>query len=76
MMQRKTFLASSATIVGWALFPFNKSLQTASKKPPATYTTPPYLKSGDTIGITSPAGFIIKKKLSLQVFKSMAGALK
>jgi muramoyltetrapeptide carboxypeptidase len=57
-MNRKYFISSLvtagaalSTTSGWAAAPS----ESASRK---SHKTPPYLKPGDTIGITSPAGYI------------------
>jgi muramoyltetrapeptide carboxypeptidase len=62
-MQRKTFLTSCATAFGGVLFPFNNAVHAIEKIDPPTYIIPPYLKAGDTVGITSPAGFITKEQI-------------
>ena len=61
-MKRKFFLGSVVTSLGAVLLaPFEKSIAadlaytTGDETLPAI---PPYLKNGDTIGVTSPAGYI------------------
>ncbi|HTD93607.1 MAG TPA: LD-carboxypeptidase [Chitinophagaceae bacterium] len=54
-MNRKHFLASSASFMALSAFlPARGSSQVEDTVP----SIPPYLKAGDTIGITSPAGYI------------------
>src|SRR6218665_3184168 len=53
-MNRKNFLSSSAGLIAASAFPFSA---TAAEGNPAP-VIPPYLKKGDMIGITSPAGYI------------------
>lgn len=52
-MKRKSFIASALP----AAMAF-KALSANMANEPANLTIPPYLKPGDTIGITSPAGYI------------------
>lgn len=59
-MDRKKFIASSAAIVAAACSPFG-SVQALPKMEPANGIIPPYLKPGDMIGITSPAGYILRE---------------
>ncbi len=56
MMNRKHFLNAAATGIAGCLVPFQQAV--AAFNPPAKILIPPYLKSGDVIGITAPAGFI------------------
>ena len=53
-MNRKHFISSGAAFLGASILP-KPALATDDPKTPII---PPYLKSGDTIGITSPAGYI------------------
>jgi muramoyltetrapeptide carboxypeptidase len=68
MMQRKKFLGLSASLITSMAFPLKKGLAAINDEE-TIYTKPPYLKPGDTIGITSPAGYItvqeIKPAISL-----------
>src|SRR5688572_25388850 len=58
-MKRKDFLSS---VVGaGALIPSWKNM--VADVPEASHIQPPYLKKGDTIGITSPAGYITAEEL-------------
>lgn len=55
-MNRKRFLASGSALLATTFLPsFTKKNEDEDE---LTYTTPPKLKEGATIGITSPAGFI------------------
>jgi muramoyltetrapeptide carboxypeptidase len=60
-MQRKQFLGLSASLITGLTFPLKKSL--AANDEETVYIRPPYLKQGDTIGITSPAGYITLEEL-------------
>ena len=62
-MNRKTFLGSSASLLAGSLFP-GLPVSAASNAEEATYKTPPYLKPGDVIGITSPAGYITLEEIA------------
>lgn len=54
-MKRKHFLQSTAAIAAAALVPFASRPVAAPTK---EIKIPPYLQQGDTIGITSPAGYV------------------
>jgi muramoyltetrapeptide carboxypeptidase len=54
-MNRKDFLASTSSLLAASTL---AGLSTAESEPAAPPVIPGYLKSGDTIGITSPAGYI------------------
>lgn len=54
-MKRKQFISSAALALG-SLSAFSQSFGDAEE--PVSGLIPPYLKPGDTIGITSPAGYI------------------
>jgi muramoyltetrapeptide carboxypeptidase len=60
-MQRKQFLGLSASLITALPLPFKKSF--AADDEETVYIRPPYLKPGDTIGITSPAGYITLEEL-------------
>ncbi len=62
-MNRKTFLNSSAIVLGGALVPFKQTLGGEVYEEDDLYKKPPSLKRGDVIGITSPAGFITLEQL-------------
>lgn len=57
-MNRKSFLSSAGTLLAASAIP---SLTTTDEVPPAVI--PPYLKKGDLIGITSPAGYITHEEI-------------
>jgi muramoyltetrapeptide carboxypeptidase len=61
-MNRKTFLASAGMITGAGLLKNNLSLANSTEDE-AIFKKPLYLKSGDTVGITSPAGFITLERI-------------
>ncbi len=71
-MKRKQFLAS-VVAAGAALKTFgqttNRVLATQISDPSVYPTIPPYLKKGDTIGITCPAGFITLEDIQPAVNK-------
>jgi muramoyltetrapeptide carboxypeptidase len=56
-MNRKNFLSSTILASG-ALLGFSKAPGIEPPEDKKPMTIPPYLKAGDVIGITSPAGFI------------------
>ena len=60
-MDRKKFLGASFSLMAGLTIPVNKSL--AIDEEEIIYRSPPYLKAGDTIGITSPAGYITAQEL-------------
>lgn len=68
-MDRKHFLQVAATLGAAALAPF--SLKAAGGRV-REIRIPPYLKPGDTIGITSPAGYITEAQMqpALQLIRS------
>ena len=57
-MNRKSFLASAVGLGAAA------SSAGAKKDEPGAMNVPPYLRSGDTIGITSPAGYITETDIA------------
>lgn len=57
LMNRKHFIASLAT-AGAALSTLDDWATPAAAKKISRHKIPPYLKAGDTIGVTSPAGYI------------------
>lgn len=59
-MNRKKFLTASVMTMAAACTQV-KTVQAAAKTEPAKLDIPPYLKPGDTIGITSPAGYILRE---------------
>jgi len=60
-MNRKNFIGAAGTLLGGTLFSFKNGITQATED--ALFKKPPYLKPGDTIGITSPAGFITLERL-------------
>ena len=61
-MNRKKFIASSTAVLAAACSPV-KSLQAAKKAESSPIIIPPYLKPGDMIGVTSPAGYITREEI-------------
>jgi len=61
-MDRKKFLGASFSLMAGMNIPFNKSLASVTEEE-TSYRKPPYLKPGDVIGITSPAGYITPPEL-------------
>ncbi len=59
-MNRKKFITASTAVLAAACSPV-KSLQAATKNEASPIIIPPYLKPGDMIGITSPAGSILRE---------------
>ena len=62
-MDRKRFLASAATIVAASAVPLKNSIAASTDEEEIIYKMPPYLKPGDIIGITSPAGTITVEEI-------------
>ena len=66
-MKRKDFLSSSASLFAGAALPYftEKILNTSEEKDTGNILPliPPYLKKGDTVGITSPAGYITLEEI-------------
>lgn len=62
-MDRNGFLKTTAALLPFPLFSGRlfASQQPAGKE--VSWICPPYLKAGDTIGITSPSGYILEKEL-------------
>ena len=61
-MDRKKFLGASVSLVTGMALPFNKSVASDNDEE-TIYRKPAYLKPGDLIGITSPAGYITVEEL-------------
>jgi muramoyltetrapeptide carboxypeptidase len=61
-MQRKQFLGFSASLISGVALPLKKLID-ANDDAETVYLKPPYLKPGDTIGITSPAGYITEEEI-------------
>lgn len=60
-MNRKNFITSATSVLAAGLLPV--SSKAVSSKPFSKETIPPYLKPGDMIGITSPAGYILREDI-------------
>lgn len=58
-MDRKRFLGTAATLIAGVSVPKNYS----ATEEKLIYKHPPYLKAGDVIGFTSPAGFITAEEI-------------
>jgi muramoyltetrapeptide carboxypeptidase len=61
-MNRKSFLGAVASLVGGVTIPFKKSSASGTDEE-IVYKVPPYLKKGDIIGITAPAGWITQEEI-------------
>ncbi|PZR21066.1 MAG: LD-carboxypeptidase [Citrobacter freundii] len=59
-MNRKKFLASSAGLIAASAIPLAAKASEANNPAPVI---PPYLRKGDLIGITSPAGYITHEEI-------------
>jgi muramoyltetrapeptide carboxypeptidase len=58
-MKRKDFLSATTALIAGAMVPLNSFAGTpGNDDDTAAYKKPPYLKPGDVIGVTSPAGTI------------------
>jgi muramoyltetrapeptide carboxypeptidase len=70
-MNRKSFVGTIAALVGGIGNPLKKSFASIGSDP-LIYKKPPYLKRGDIIGITSPAGFITQEEIepSMQILQN------
>lgn len=70
-MNRKSFLGTAVALIGGITIPFKRSMAGGSFEF-LTYKKPPYLKKGDTIGITAPAGFITPEEIqpAIQIMQS------
>jgi len=60
-MNRKSFVGTVAALIGGISIPFKKSF--AADDEDLLYKKPPYLKNGDVVGITAPAGFITQEEI-------------
>ncbi|MGC4038756.1 MAG: LD-carboxypeptidase [Chitinophagaceae bacterium] len=60
-MNRKDFLLSSSSLIAAASIPLVKSV--VNDQNDIVSAIPPYLKKGDVIGITSPAGYITLEEI-------------
>jgi len=66
-MNRKHFLSSF--IAATAALPAFKTLANTIESESSSFKIPPYLKAGDTIGITSPAGYITLEQIEPSVLQ-------
>jgi muramoyltetrapeptide carboxypeptidase len=57
-MDRKDFLGTAAALAAGTVLPFSKTSAGTSEEEEVNYKKPAYLKKGDIIGISSPAGTI------------------
>jgi muramoyltetrapeptide carboxypeptidase len=63
-MKRKQFLSAAAALVTGSVLPMKRSIASAMDgEEELVYKQPPYLKAGDVIGITSPAGAITPEEI-------------
>lgn len=71
MMDRKHFLAAATTIAGGLFIP-KTTRADDNLEEDISFKKPPYLKPGDIVGITSPAGYttVENMKSALEVIKS------
>jgi muramoyltetrapeptide carboxypeptidase len=60
-MQRKQFLGLSASLITGMVLP--EKIVAPGDDEETVYIKPPYLRPGDTIGITSPAGYITLEEI-------------
>lgn len=70
-MDRKYFLGTATTLLAGTAVPFKKSFAPKNDEE-LVYRKPPYLENGDSIGITSPAGFTTHQEIqpAMQVLQS------
>ena len=66
-MKRKSFIQSSVAALAASYLPALSKLNDAEDE--TFFVSPPALKSGDIIGITSPAGYIINQEIQSAVRK-------
>jgi muramoyltetrapeptide carboxypeptidase len=62
-MNRKKFLASSTAALAAVCTPVNGLFASPERKISKPIVIPPYLKTGDMIGITAPAGYISREEI-------------
>ena len=77
-MNRKHFLNTLSFLTASSVWPFPKNGAQQSNFFKTPYVIPPYLKAGDVIGITSPAGYATLDEMqpALQVIESWGYQLK
>jgi muramoyltetrapeptide carboxypeptidase len=61
-MDRKKFLGATGALIGGLTLPFKQSFARENAVA-VSFKKPPYLKAGDIIGITAPAGFITQEEI-------------
>ncbi|RZK16644.1 MAG: LD-carboxypeptidase, partial [Pedobacter sp.] len=66
-MNRKHFLSSF--IAASTILPAFKALANTIENDSSSFKIPPYLKPGDTIGITSPAGYVTLEQIQPSVLQ-------
>ena len=62
-MDRKNFIRAGSAIVGASFLPRPGQSMPQVTDPDKKFSIPPYLKKGDVIGITSPAGYITEEDM-------------
>ena len=62
-MNRKRFIRSASAILSSIPLGLNQIVAATNQKEQRHFIIPPYLKTGDTIGIASPAGYITFEEL-------------
>lgn len=62
-MNRKYFLATTTALIGGLMLPSQETFAEDNNEKKQIYRKPPYLKQGDTIGITSPAGPVTREEI-------------
>ena len=75
-MDRKTFLGTTTALIGGFTIPSQKTFANSTEI--ISFKKPPYLKNGDIIGITAPAGSITQEEIlpALQVMQSWGYQMK
>ena len=70
-MNRKHFLGNMAALIGGISVPIKRSLAAGADEE-LVYKKPPFLKKGDAIGITAPAGWITPEEIqpAVQIMES------
>jgi muramoyltetrapeptide carboxypeptidase len=70
-MDRKHFLGTASALIAGATIPLHSTAM-EKKEEKLIFKKPPYLKAGDTIGITAPAGWITQEEIqpAVQVMES------
>lgn len=76
-MDRKTFLGTTTALIGGSIIPFEKTFAKNSTEI-ISFKKPPYLKKGDIIGITAPAGSITQEEIqpAMQVMQGWGYEIK